>query len=143
MPGFKLSEEGRTALYTDLTAELDDNLVEHLPAAAGGFAYMQGAIIIEQLNALFGFEGWAYEVKKITAMEGGEGAGWFYAEVRLSVDGAGVRDDVGVGVVNVTREGSVAHDAEQKAIKSAVTDGLKRAARTFGEQFGNRLYLDD
>ena len=31
-------------------------------------------------------------------------------------------------------------DAHETAIKAAVTDGMKRALRTFGQAFGNSLY---
>ena len=46
------------------------------------------------------------------------------------------REDIGCG--NGVSKSSF--DAHELAGKEAVTDGLKRAFRTFGEQFGNGLY---
>ena len=47
-----------------------------------------------------------------------------------------VREDVGFGT-GIAKEYAGAHES---AGKEAVTDGLKRAFRTFGNQFGNALY---
>ncbi len=61
----------------------------------------------------------------------------YSAPVRVSVNGAPPRTDIGFHIVaEDTPEG---HDT---ACKGAVTDGLKRALRSFGDRFGNGLYGD-
>ena len=61
----------------------------------------------------------------------------YSAPVRVTVAGALPRTDIGFHpVAEDTVEG---HDT---ATKGAVTDGMKRAFRTFGVQFGNGFYGD-
>ena len=61
----------------------------------------------------------------------------YSAPVRVTVAGALPRTDLGVHpVAEDTLDG---HDT---AMKGAVTDGLKRAFRSFGVQFGNSFYGD-
>ena len=61
----------------------------------------------------------------------------YSAPVRVTVPGAPPRTDVGFHTVaEETGEG------HETAFKAAVTDGLKRALRTFGDQMGNSLYGD-
>lgn len=61
----------------------------------------------------------------------------YSAPVRVTVPGVPPRTDIGFhAVAEETAEG---HDT---ACKGSVTDGLKRALRSFGDQFGNCLYGD-
>ena len=61
----------------------------------------------------------------------------YSAPVRVTVAGALPRTDIGVHpVTDETQDG---HDT---AMKAAVTDGMKRAFRSFGGRFGNSLYGD-
>ena len=59
----------------------------------------------------------------------------YAATVRVTVPGAPSRTDVGFHTV--AEENGEGHET---AYKGAVTDALKRALRTFGDQFGNALY---
>ena len=59
----------------------------------------------------------------------------YSAPVRVTVAGALPRTDIGVHPVS---EETV--DGHDTAIKAAVTDGMKRAFRGFGVQFGNGFY---
>ena len=61
----------------------------------------------------------------------------YSAPVRVSVNGAPPRTDLGFHVV--TDDNPEGHET---AAKGAVTDGLKRAFRSFGDRFGNGLYGD-
>ena len=61
----------------------------------------------------------------------------YSAPVRVTVAGALPRTDVGVHPV--TEDTLDGHDT---AMKAAVTDGMKRAFRSFGVQFGNGFYGD-
>ena len=61
----------------------------------------------------------------------------YSAPVRVTVPGAPPRTDVGFHVV-----AEETGDGHETAFKGCVTDGLKRALRSFGEQLGNSLYGD-
>ena len=61
----------------------------------------------------------------------------YSAPVRVTVAGALPRTDVGVHPV--TEDNFDGHDT---AMKGAVTDGMKRAFRSLGVQFGNGFYGD-
>lgn len=126
-----------------LRQPLDDILVAERTTDAGAVVrYIEGWRAIEQANAIFGMDRWGAEViGEVTyrALPGGgrsRGApsGLYTATVRVTVDGCLPHSDVGVGTV-------VEHSADghATAYKTAVTDGLKRALRRFGDQFGNRL----
>ena len=61
----------------------------------------------------------------------------YSAPVRVTVPGAPPRTDIGF---NAVAEDNA--DGHETAIKGAVTDGMKRALRSFGVQFGNGFYGD-
>ena len=59
----------------------------------------------------------------------------YSASVRVLVRGCPAKSDIGCAS---TADDTI--EAHETAIKAAVTDGLKRALRLFGDQFANRLY---
>ena len=61
----------------------------------------------------------------------------YAATVRVTVPGAPPRTDVGFHTV-----ADDSAEGHETAYKAAVTDGLKRALRSFGSRFGNALYGD-
>ena len=69
----------------------------------------------------------------------GEAKPWrtYAATVRVTVPGSPSRTDV--GFQTVAEETAEGHET---ASKGAVTDALKRALRSYGDQFGNSLYGD-
>lgn len=112
--------------------------------------YVGTQYVIDRLNEIFGYEKWSFTIVSQSwhdegevGKKGGHGVNRVVsaeAHVRLRVefeDGSVVeREDVGLGdAVNPTIYG-----ARMQALKSAVSDGLKRAARTLGPQFGLGLY---
>ena len=111
------------------------------------FDYLEGHVVIEQANRIFGYGGWGYElagdvtlrqVETVDTQTGEVKVSLGYsAPVRVTVAGALPRTDLGVHpVAEDTLDG---HDT---AMKGAVTDGMKRAFRSFGVQFGNGFYGD-
>ena len=111
------------------------------------FDYIEGHTVIGQANDIFGFGGWGYELagdvslRRMESLDTKTGETKVYyaysAPVRVSVPGAPSRTDIGFHVVaEDTPEG------HETAAKGAVTDGMKRALRSFGDQFGNGLYGD-
>lgn len=138
----------REEVIRELEKELDPSLVKQREGRGGTtLSYLEGHVVISQLNRIFGYDGWEYEVlehslvtKFATTKDGKEYANVGYmARVRLKVrigDRTIVREDV--GFCGVTDPHPL--HAYENAIKGAVTDALKRCARSFGSQFGNDLY---
>ena len=102
---------------------------------------------IDQANRIFGYGGWGYELtgdvtlREIEHVDAKTGevtrAHVYSAPVRVTVAGALPRTDIGF---NAVAEDNA--DGHETAIKGAVTDGMKRALRSFGVQFGNGFYGD-
>ena len=132
-----------------LAQPLDASLVSHRKGRGNrNFPYLEGRAAIDQANRVFGFGGWGYElvgdvilheldnihpgtgeVKRIRA---------YAATVRVNVPGSLSRTDVGFHTVaEETGEG------HESAFKGAVTDALKRALRSYGDQFGNGLHGEE
>ena len=111
------------------------------------FDYLEGHVVIDQANRIFGYGGWGYEVvgdvtlRRIETVDAQTGevtvSQAYSAPVRVTVAGALPRTDTGVHPV---AEETV--DGHDTALKGAVTDGMKRAFRSFGVQFGNGFYGD-
>lgn len=132
----------------ELAQPLDPGLVSFRKGRRGGtYPYIEGHTAIDEANAIFGYGGWGYElVGEVTQWvtervdsETGQVHRYcsYAAAVRVTVPGAQPRTDVGFHTVaDETAEG------HETAYKGAVTDGLKRALRSFGGRFGNALYGD-
>ena len=137
------------ASITDKLAQpLDASLVSHRRGRGNrNFSYVEGRTAIDQANRIFGHGGWGHEVVGDVTLRDLDQVNTQTGEVRriraytstvkVTVPGAPARTDVGFQpVAEETVEG------HETAYKGAVTDGLKRALRTFGAQFGNALYGD-
>ena len=149
IPAHDLLWDSLPASVTDKLAQpLDASLVSHRKGRGNrSFSYVEGRTVIDQANRIFGFGGWGHEVvgdvalrelDQVNAQTGEVRRIRAYtATVKVTVPGAPPRTDVGFQpVAEETVEG------HETAYKGAVTDGLKRALRTFGAQFGNALYGD-
>ena len=136
------------AVTQKLDQPLDSSLVSQRKGRGGRtFDYLEGHVVIAQANAIFGFGGWGYDLvgdvtlRRIETVDTQTGevtvSQAYSAPVRVTVAGALPRTDIGVHPV--TEDNLDGHDT---AIKGAVTDGMKRAFRSFGVQFGNAFYGD-
>ena len=136
------------AVTQALGQPLDSQLVSQRKGRGGkSFDYLEGHIVIAQANRIFGYGGWGYELvenvtlRRIETVDPQTGEvqveQGYSAPVRVSVAGALPRADIGVHPV-----AEDTFDGHDTAIKGAVTDGLKRAFRGFGVQFGNAFYGD-
>ena len=136
------------AVTRALTQPLDFGLVSQRRGRAGMvYHYLEGHTVIDQANRIFGHGGWGYELvgnvtlRQMETVDSRTGevkaSSAYSAPVRVTVAGAPSRTDVGFHAV--AEETSDGHDT---ALKGAVTDGLKRALRSFGVQFGNDFYGD-
>lgn len=114
---------------------LDPSAISKRKQGAMMVSYVEGWFVLEQANRIFGYDGWQSKIQSLTHEKTEKG---YVAVCRMSVtvdfiDGSVTREDVGVGDAS-TKQGL------ELAIKDAVTDSLKRAFRSFGNQFGNSLY---
>ena len=136
------------AVTNALGQPLDAALVSQRKGRAGRtYDYLEGHVVIDQANRIFGFGGWGYElagdvtlrqIENVDTKTGEVKTTSFYsAPVRVTVPGAPPRTDIGF---NAVAEDNA--DGHETAIKGAVTDGMKRALRSFGVQFGNGFYGD-
>ena len=136
------------AVTQALGQPLDSQLVSQRKGRGGkSFDYLEGHIVIAQANRIFGYGGWGYELvgdvtlRRIETVNPQTGEvkveQGYSAPVQVSVAGALPRTDIGVHPV-----AEDTFDGHDTAIKGAVTDGLKRAFRSFGVQFGNGFYGD-
>ena len=136
------------AVTQALGQPLEPALVSQRKGRGGKFYdYLEGHVVIEQANRIFGYGGWGYELvenvtlRQIETVDPQTGevkvASGYSAPVRVTVAGALPRTDLGVHPV-----AEETFDGHDTAMKGAVTDGLKRAFRSFGVQFGNGFYGD-
>ena len=124
-----------------LQAPLDP---KHVVKPSGSFGpkgdYLEGWHVINELNRVFGFDGWSYTINlsrdALERVEGKEQWAAAYTCICTLTVGEVTRQDVGFGSGFAKGVG----DAIEGATKEAVTDALKRAARTFGNVFGLALY---
>ena len=144
--GHDLLWDGLSPAVTNALGQpLDPGIVSQRKGRAGRtYSYLEGHVAISEANKVFGFGGWGYELvgdvtlRQIETVDPRTGevrrVHVYSAPVRVTVPGAPPRTDVGLHTVaEETGEG------HETACKGAVTDGLKRALRSFGDRFGNGL----
>lgn len=130
--------------FAMLATPLDPRRVKQRDAGGGRMVpYLEGFDLIAAANAIFGFDGWSYRIDECRPTTTAQGAPMYVAT--CTVEALGVRrTDVGFGIVELPRGGANkgidTPQAHETAFKGAATDALKRALRSFGEQFGNELY---
>ena len=136
------------AVVSALGQPLDSDLVSQRRGRGNrSYEYLEGHTVIDQANRIFGFGGWGYElagdvslrrIESVDTRTGEIKVSFAYsAPVRVTVNGAPSRTDLGFHVVADDNP-----EGHETAAKGAVTDGLKRAMRSFGDRFGNGLYGD-
>jgi DNA repair and recombination protein RAD52 len=100
--------------------------------------YLSGDCISRTLNDIFGFDGWNLDVAKVQREAATDNNGKhtvvYTAQVRLTHKASGAyKEDMGSGESTDRSFGT----ACSHAIKSSITDAMKRAARHFGDKLGN------
>ena len=136
------------AVSQALGQPLDPALASQRKGRAGrSYDYLEGHVVIDQANRIFGCGGWGYELagdvtlRQIETVDPQTGevktVSGYSAPVRVTVAGSLPRTDIGVHPV-----AEDTFDGHDTAMKGAVTDGMKRAFRSFGVQFGNGFYGD-
>ena len=129
-----------------LNKELDNSRIKSREKGNVSFSYIEGFDVIETANSIFGFGNWSYLISKLeqVSQEQNHNQNFvvcYKAVVKLIVKDENhskstSRQDVGFG----TGVSKTLADSHENAGKEAVTDALKRAMRSFGNQFGNSLY---
>jgi recombination DNA repair RAD52 pathway protein len=133
----------------ELDAKIPRDAISNRSAGNGlSLSYLEGWYVIDRLNKVVGQGNWQYEAEAITrvfetTIERGNKKGRavsYTATVRLTAEfgdkvvsfvdiGAGKGIDYGTGL-----------EADESAVKEAVTDGLKRCAKNLGMSMGLALY---
>lgn len=102
-------------------------------------SYVEGWIVLDKANEIFGATGWSCEIKTIKCNTRRDN-GRFYAKCmvvcRVTLQGGTSHEDVSVA----GRYAKTEHEAEMMACKTAVTDARKRVLRCFGRNLGNSVY---
>ncbi|CAE1295927.1 RAD52 [Acanthosepion pharaonis] len=103
-------------------------------------AYIEGWRIINLANETFGFNGWSHSISNQTVDFIDHFNGRYYvgvsAFVRVQLKDGVYHEDIGYGVSEGMKSKAL---SIEKARKEAVTDGLKRALKSFGNSLGNCL----
>ena len=129
-----------------LNEELNSNRIKTREKGNVSLFYIEGFDVIDTANLIFGYGNWSYLISKLEQVSQEQNHNQNYvvcykAVVKLIVKDENhtksiLRQDVGFG----TDVSKTLADAHENAGKESVTDGLKRAMRSFGNQFGNSLY---
>jgi DNA repair and recombination protein RAD52 len=129
-----------------LNQELDPNRIKSRSKGSVNLSYLEGFDIIDTANRVFGYGNWSYSLKSLSQVSEEKNQNQnvvvcYKAIVTLTINDLQhntqiIREDVGFGT-GIAKSLAEAHE---NSAKEAVTDGLKRAFRSYGNQFGNSLY---
>lgn len=118
---------------------------EHIEKRTGpgniAVSYVTGEYVIRMANEIFGEDGWRTDIGEPHVEHTREGTSYeTLARVKVRVTALGVyREDFGF---DTKKSGSKSAN-EENAIKAAVTDGIKRCMRQFGDALGGFVYNKD
>jgi len=131
---------------TLLNNELDANRIKTREKGNISLSYLEGFDVIETANKIFGFGNWDYKISKLeqVSQETNQNQNivvCYKAIIKIIVydkehSRQVSREDVGFGK-GISKALAEAHEG---AAKEAVTDGLKRSLKSFGNQLGLSLY---
>lgn len=129
-----------------LEQELDSNRIKTREKGNINLSYLEGFDLIETANRIFGYGNWSYSINKLEQVSQEQNQNQNFVVCYKSIVSVIIhdeehlkqirREDVGIG----TGIAKTLADAHEGANKEAVTDALKRALRTLGNQFGLSLY---
>lgn len=129
-----------------LAYELDSSRIKSRSKGNINLSYLEGFDVIETANKIFGYGNWDYTISKLEQVsqeinQNQNHVLCYQAIVQVTVYDLQhskhiTREDVGFG----SGIAKTLADAHESGAKEAVTDGIKRAMRSFGNQFGNSLY---
>ena len=121
-----------------LNQELDSSRIKTREKGNINLSYIEGFDVIDTANLIFGYGNWSYLISSLTQVSQEQNHNQNFVEkkkknVKLIVKDENhtksiFRQDVGFG----SGVAKALNDAYENAGKEAVTDGLKRAMRSFG-----------
>jgi len=132
----------------ELNKPLDPRVVATRSMSGRTLSYVEAWYVIDRLNQVFGFDGWHRETMVMNLVQQEERENdkgrklqyvGYVAKVKILVrgdDGWTMREGTGFGQGQDADLGR----AHESAVKEAESDAMKRAAMTFGYQFGLALY---
>ena len=129
-----------------LSYEIDANRIKSRVKGNLTLSYLEGFDVIEAANRVFGFGNWDYSLTKLeqVSQELNQNQNHiicYKAIVKVTVYDTQhskqvSREDVGFG----SGIAKTLADAHENGAKEATTDGIKRALKSFGNNFGLSLY---
>lgn len=129
-----MSEQIRQALDENIPSDA----VEQRSGGGGKqLSYLTGHYVIDRLNKVLGHENWSKEIVKFQQLPG-DGKPSYMAIVRILAkigNNTVIKDGVGYG------SDKSDHNAHELAMKEAVTDATKTAAKDLGISMGLGLYF--
>ncbi|XP_063595130.1 uncharacterized protein LOC134772038 [Penaeus indicus] len=137
--------EEQMAIQNILRQKLGQSFISQRSGAGGQrIAYIEGWRLISLANEIFGFNGWSHSVTNQTIDFVDHYNGRYYvgvsARVRVQLKDGVFHEDIGYGVSEGMKSKAL---SIEKARKEAVTDGMKRALKSFGNALGNCLSNKD
>ncbi|ODQ81911.1 hypothetical protein BABINDRAFT_165426 [Babjeviella inositovora NRRL Y-12698] len=137
------TEEEIQRIRADLDKQLGPEFISTRPAGGGRVSYLEGFKAINLANQIFGFNGWSSEIKgtQVDFVDDHNGSGrvnlGLSITVRITLRDGTYHEDIGYGHIENAKSRAMAFE---KCKKEAMTDGLKRALRCFGNALGNCMY---
>ena len=129
-----------------LKYEIEPSRIKSRTKGNISLSYLEGFDLIETANKVFGHGNWSYNITSLDQVSQETNTNQnvvicYKAVVKLTVYSLDhskhiSKEDVGFG----TGIAKMLADAHEGGAKEAVTDSIKRAMRSFGNQFGNSLY---
>lgn len=141
----------REEILAALDADIPRSVIEQREGGGSKkLSYLPGWHVINEMNKIFGPDGWSYDVTELRCVHSGEMAGKYgaiqsasyVATVALFVQFPGAEQakrltDVGFGNGTDKVDPGKPHEL---ATKEAVTDAIKRCAKSLGMSLGLALY---
>ncbi|XP_068828077.1 DNA repair protein RAD52 homolog isoform X2 [Capricornis sumatraensis] len=142
---YQYTVEEHQAIQNALRQRLGPEYISSRMAGGGQkVCYIEGHRVINLANEMFGYNGWAHSITQQNVDFVDLNNGKFYvgvcAFVRVQLKDGSYHEDVGYGVSEGLKSKAL---SLEKARKEAVTDGLKRALRSFGNALGNCILDKD
>ncbi|XP_007896705.2 DNA repair protein RAD52 homolog isoform X1 [Callorhinchus milii] len=127
------------AIQNALRQRLGPEYISQRPAGGGQkVCYIEGHKVVTLANELFGYNGWSHSITQQNVDFVDLINGKFYvgvsAFVKVQLKDGSYHEDVGYGVSEGLKSKAL---SLEKARKEAVTDGLKRSLKSFGNVLGN------
>ncbi|XP_061628559.1 DNA repair protein RAD52 homolog isoform X2 [Phyllopteryx taeniolatus] len=131
--------EEQQAVHSALRQKLGPEFISSRLAGGGQkVCYIEGHRVISLANEMFGYNGWSHSISRQNVDFVDLVDGRFYvgvsAFVKVQLKDGAFHEDVGYGVSEGLKSKAL---SLEKARKEAVTDGMKRALKCFGNALGN------